>query len=65
MKQAQLTNAEKNVFLLRRRGMSLQETADILDISRKTVQNHVRSMYRKFGVRSIAELGEIYDRNSS
>ena len=61
-----LTNREKDVFLLLIKNKSTKEIADILNISEKTVRNHISNTMQKFGCKGRAstviellKLGEI------
>lgn len=53
---AGLTPAERRVLAILRQGRTLEEVACALCVSRETVRSHTRSIYRKFGVASRAEL---------
>ena len=61
-----LTNREKDVFVLLTKNKSTKEIADILDISEKTVRNHISNTMQKLGCKGRAStvielirLGEI------
>ena len=49
-----LTNREKDVFLLLIKNKSTKEIADILNISEKTVRNHISNVMQKLGVKGRA-----------
>ena len=49
-----LTNREKDVFLLLIKNKSTKEIADILNISEKTVRNHISNSMQKLGVKGRA-----------
>lgn len=51
-----LSKAHGRVVHLLLEGLSDREIADRLGIARNTVHNHLREIYRKFGVHSRAEL---------
>ena len=66
MKRSILTNREKEVFQLLVKNKSTKEIADKLQISEKTVRNHVSNTIQKLGVKGRAgavvellKLGEI------
>lgn len=50
-----LTNREKDVFLLLIKNKSTKEIADILNISEKTVRNHISNTMQKLGVKGRAQ----------
>lgn len=52
---ASLTHREREVLELMVRGLSYQEMANALDITRNTATSHIRSIYRKLEVRSKTE----------
>jgi DNA-binding NarL/FixJ family response regulator len=57
-----LTDREREVFLLVRRGLRDKQIAEQLVISVKTVEKHVGAVFRKTGARNrteLAALGEI------
>ena len=61
-----LTNREEEVFSLLVKNKSTKEIAEILDISEKTVRNHISNAMQKLGVKGRAQavvelirLGEI------
>lgn len=45
-----LTKCEQEVLALIQRGLTSQEAADRISISKRTVDYHLYSIYRKFGV---------------
>ncbi|RKQ69127.1 LuxR family two component transcriptional regulator [Litorimonas taeanensis] len=47
-----ITDREKDILTMFSRGMSYQETADILGIKINTVRDHTKSIYRKLSVHS-------------
>ena len=51
-----LTRREKEVVQLASRGLSGREIAEHLCRSPRTIENHLRSVYRKFGVRNRVEM---------
>ena len=46
-----LTNREEEVFSLLVKNKSTKEIAEILDISEKTVRNHISNVMQKLGVK--------------
>ena len=61
-----LTNREKDVFILLIKNKSTKEIADTLNISEKTVRNHISNTMQKLGCKGRAsavieliKLGEI------
>lgn len=50
-----LTNREKEVFLLLIKNNTTSEIAEILDISEKTVRNHISNVIQKLGVKGRAQ----------
>ena len=50
-----LSEREQDVFQLLLQGRSNKEIASSLEISTKTVEEHLTSIYRKIGVQSRAE----------
>lgn len=48
----QITEREKDVLTMFSRGLSYQETADVLEISLNTVREYTKSIYRKLSVHS-------------
>lgn len=50
-----LTQREREVLALLARGLTLAEIARLLDLSRHTVGDHVKSLYRKLNISSRAE----------
>jgi len=59
-----LTRREREVLELLRAGMTYQEIADRLVISRHTVDFHARNIYSKTGARNRAEVGRFRDGDS-
>lgn len=55
MKSSILTNREKEVFELLVMNKSTKEIANFLDISEKTVRNHVSNVMQKLGVKGRAQ----------
>ncbi|WP_252974115.1 LuxR C-terminal-related transcriptional regulator [Janibacter melonis] len=56
---AELTRAERQVAELVRRGMTNQEIADDLVVSRRTVESHLSRIFRKLDLRSRTQLATI------
>ena len=54
MKKSILTKREKEVFLLLINNNTTKEIADILNISEKTVRNHISNVMQKLGVKGRA-----------
>ena len=54
MKNSILTNREKEVFDLLVMNSSTKEIADKLNISEKTVRNHISNVMQKLGVKGRA-----------
>lgn len=52
---SQLTDREKEILSLVARGLSNEDIASSLFIARRTVQNHISSIYGKLGISSRAE----------
>lgn len=50
-----LTNREEEVFSLLVKNKSTKEIAEILDISEKTVRNHISNAMQKLGVKGRAQ----------
>nr|WP_260152301.1 helix-turn-helix transcriptional regulator [Hoyosella altamirensis] len=50
-----LTNRESEVLRLVSEGLPNDEIADRLFLSKRTVEHHISSIFRKFGVSSRAE----------
>lgn len=46
-----LTSREKEIFLLLIKKMSTKEIAQLLNISEKTVRNHISNVIQKMGVK--------------
>jgi DNA-binding CsgD family transcriptional regulator len=59
-----LTEQERRVTLLVGRGATNREAARELFLSTKTIEFHLRSVYRKLGVRSRAELANLVGRST-
>jgi two-component system nitrate/nitrite response regulator NarL len=51
----QLTKRERETLLLLRSGQSYKQAAHTMGVSVNTLRTHVRTLYRKLGVRSIVE----------
>ncbi|MGH3888160.1 MAG: helix-turn-helix domain-containing protein [Pseudonocardiaceae bacterium] len=60
MTRTQLTQREDEVLHLVIDGLSNDEIAARLDISRRTVETHLRTLFRKTGVRRRAQLAALY-----
>ena len=54
MYKSVLTGREKEIFNLLVKNKSTKEIADILDISEKTVRNHISNTMQKLGVKGRA-----------
>lgn len=52
---AELTTRESEVLILLRMGKTYVEIGEQLDISQNTVKTHLKSIYRKLGVRNRTE----------
>lgn len=50
-----LTKREEEVFFMKVRGFSLRETAEMLNISEKTVENHRRNIRKKLNINKNSE----------
>ena len=59
MSKGILTKREKEVFSLLVDNKSTKEIADILNISEKTVRNHISNTMQKQAVVELIRLGEI------
>lgn len=55
MKKSILTNREKEVFELLVKNFSTKEIANKLNISEKTVRNHISNTIQKLGIKSRAQ----------
>lgn len=55
MNKTILTNREKEVFLLLIKNNTTKEIADELNISEKTVRNHISNVIQKLGVKGRAQ----------
>ena len=55
MKKSTLTKREQEVFSLLVKNMTTKEIADNLNISEKTVRNHVSNVMQKLGVKGRAQ----------
>ncbi len=53
--QVQLTDREKEVLSLIAKGFSVKKTAELLRISRHTISDHVKQIYKKLNINSRAE----------
>lgn len=51
-KESQITEREKDVLTMFSRGLSYQETADVLNISLNTVREYTKTIYKKLKVHS-------------
>lgn len=60
-----LTDAELRVLPLVVEGLPYREVAATLHLSRRTVESHVASMFRKLGVRTRGELTNVVWRTRS
>jgi DNA-binding CsgD family transcriptional regulator len=54
-KESLITPREKDILIMFSRGLSYQETADVLDIKLNTVREYTKSIYRKLSVHSRSE----------
>lgn len=59
---ARLTLREEEIRGLRVQGKRNKEIAHALNISERTVETHLRNLYRKLGVRSALELAHLAGR---
>jgi LuxR family transcriptional regulator of spore coat protein len=50
MERRVLTNREKEIFMLLTKNKSTREIANLLNISEKTVRNHISNTMQKLGV---------------
>ena len=57
----QLTEQERHITELYVHGLLKREIAERLGLSRKTVDNHLQSVYKKFAIHSIAELNSLWE----
>ena len=55
MNKSILTKREKEIFTLLVSGNSTKDIADNLDISEKTVRNHISNVMQKLGVKGRAQ----------
>ena len=55
MNKSILTKREKEVFLLLINNHTTKEIADILNISEKTIRNHISNAMQKLGVKGRAQ----------
>ena len=55
MERSVLTNREKEIFILLTKNYSTKEIANKLNISEKTVRNHISNTIQKLGVKSRAQ----------
>ncbi len=55
MKKSILTKREQEVFSLLVKNMTTKEIADALNISEKTVRNHISNAMQKLGVKGRAQ----------
>jgi DNA-binding CsgD family transcriptional regulator len=56
---APLTSRERDVAMLAARGMPSREIAERLDLSVRTVDNHLARCFDKLGVRTRGELADV------
>jgi DNA-binding CsgD family transcriptional regulator len=61
----QLTAQEHRVALLVAQGSTNREAADVLFLSQKTIEFHLRNVFRKLGLRSRAELANMAGRTGA
>ena len=61
--QTSLTPIEERIAHLASEGHNNREIADLLFISRKTVEANLTHVYRKLGIRSRAQLGQALTRS--
>ncbi len=54
MERSVLTNREKEIFILLTKNYSTKEIANKLNISEKTVRNHISNTMQKLGVKGRA-----------
>ena len=54
MERSVLTNREKEIFILLTKNYSTKEIANKLNISEKTVRNHISNAMQKLGVKGRA-----------
>ena len=54
MKKAILTKREKEIFVLLTKNKTTKEIANTLNISEKTVRNHISNVMQKLGVKGRA-----------
>ena len=54
-----VTHAERHIALLIRQGLTNQEIADHLVISRRTVESHLSHIYRKLDLRTRTQLATL------
>ena len=55
MNKSILTKREKEIFTLLVTGNSTRDIASVLDISEKTVRNHISNVMQKLGVKGRAQ----------
>jgi DNA-binding CsgD family transcriptional regulator len=57
--EVDLSNREREIANLTNDGMTTAEVAGVLDLSVRTVENHISNMYRKIGVSNRTRLREV------
>lgn len=55
-----LTNRQEQIFALIVKGLCNKEIALLLGISENTVEQHIRSIYKKLGIRNRVEAVRLY-----
>ncbi|MCM2416574.1 helix-turn-helix transcriptional regulator [Streptomyces sp. RKAG293] len=60
-----LTNREREIALFAATGTTSREIANILQLSVRTVDNHLQSVYRRLGITSRRQLAEALDKRST
>ena len=58
MQRRVLTEREREIFILLTKNNTTKEIADILNISEKTVRNHISNTMQKLGVKGRAGAGK-------
>jgi DNA-binding CsgD family transcriptional regulator len=59
---ARLTDREREVAGLLRKGLTRHQIGDQLHLAPETVKTHLRNIRRKFGLQSVAEIVEILEK---